>query len=362
MILRLVTLSLFSIVLFNSPVTADDREAIIQDMQAALSRNDLPSALNYAVALYDNRIAQGDLSGAGGAAYSQASILEGSKDNLAAADAFERCEKHYREINAAAQALQCKYRSGLALIAGARPGNGLDTLRSTAKELESIGQGKSGLAALVYLSLAETILPSRFDRLKGATAERNASIAYAEKAMTALLAEDQGQSKLYASALLQKAIALEDLKETKQAISAYETFIRLYKTLPDAPAEDLHAAQIRLSNVRLRARDSNAKKTFSVPDSSGNEIVLKIKKKKRLIFPKINNNQRVDGAYATVEITLDQQGKVANLEILESHPTEAYGEALEKAVTHWTFTPPDGVSGLDIPAFEYMILFSVSRR
>ena len=109
-------------------------------------------------------------------------------------------------------------------------------------------------------------------------------------------------------------------------------------------------------------RGNKTPEPLVVKTKSGDEISLQIDMGKSGRFPKLNKNQLVDGARASVEVTLNEDGTVAKASVVESYPAPVFGESLKDAILTWTFVLPDGVSGLDVAPFEHDRVFYVRRR
>jgi TonB family protein len=344
------------------PASAQSQETLRADLQAALTGKDLDTALDLAGRLYDTALAEQDKAGAGAAAYSRAEILTARNAHEDAAKSYEQCEDQYREVGAAAQSLQCALRAATSLQSAGKPGNGLDKLQAVARELESIGQDRSGFAVGVYMALAQATLPPKFHRLDGARGKREKTIAYTDKAMQALDAIGQAESEHYASALMLKGEAQEDLHEYAAAAATYESFLKLYPTLPNASDEVYDTALNRYRIARSELDDGDAD-TVTVAGKDGEEIVLTIERKRKVRTPRAGKETRLaDGASVEALITLQADGHVKDIEILSSVPNEDYGEAFRKGVSQWRFTPPEGMTGEDVPPFEYGMVFYVTRR
>lgn len=353
--------SVFGIGLLAGAVSAQSLDDIRTDLQDALNRNDASAAQDLATSLYEAALAAGDASAAGAAAYTRGEILIVLNEQRDAAEAYERCAEHYRSVGAVAEKLRCAHKAGTTYLSSGRPGKGLDMLQAAAGELEALGQHQTGLAATIYLSLADATLPSKLDREGlGGGAKRRDVIQYSESAMDALEAIGHQKSELYASALYLKAEAYEQMKENDQAALAYKAFIDLYGSLPDHSEDVLANAITRYNVVRVAGKEDDD--TLAVVDGSGEEIILTIDRRRRVRFPRVDGNKLVDGARVQAEITLQADGRPAMINILSSYPDAAFGEAFERGVKHWRFIPPDGVSPEDIPPFEYGMVFHVHRR
>ena len=341
--------------------SAESLDDIRADLQDALNRNDAVAAQALADTLYEVAMAKADIAAAGAAAFTRGEILLALNNDGEAAQAYELCAQHYRSIGSAAEELQCAHKAGTTYLSSGRPGKGLDMLEAAAKELEDLGQHRSGLAASIYLSLADATMPSKLDREGlGAGAKRRDVIDYSDSAMEALKAIGHHRSEMYATALYMKAEALEQMEDRDQAAMAYKAFIDLYQTLPDHSEDVLANAVTRYNIVRFANRDDD--NTLVVSDHQGEEITLTIDRRRRIRFPRIDGNKVVDGARVSAEITLGEDGRPKLINILSSYPDEAFGDAFRKGAEHWRFMPPDGISPEDIPPFEYGMVFYVHRR
>lgn len=332
------------------------------DIMAALNAGKTDEALSLATALYDTSAKSKDEANAGYAAYAKAQIFDLKNMPLEAAEAYDDCADHYGKIGSAAQSLQCRYQSGLSFYAAGKTGTASDVLKSAAKELEKIGQDKSELAANVYLALAKSVLPSKLTRKQSATNKRKAVIEYVDKALLALDSVGQKQTQLYASGLFMKGIALEDSQKYEAAAAVYKETVDLAKTASDIPADFKKKAATRHAIAKSHLSENKESDSFFTKDIDGNEVELRMKKKRKIKVPRLSNNTMVDGATVKAKITLEDDGRVAKIDIMESRPSAEYGEAFVKAVKTWTFIPPEGVSGTDIPPFNYNMTFSVYRR
>lgn len=361
--MRIYTSLFTPIFLFCAEVACAQSQAeLSSQVESALQRDDLAAALLASGKLYEMHIAENNIEGAGRTAYSRAKILEARSENLEAGSAYKLCAEHFKDLNALAQSLNCKYDSGLAYLSGGKKGTAIDILKATAKDLEEIGQAKSGLAAKVYLTLAEEILPPKLDHKRAANRTRNSSAKYANLAMSALDALGENSSELYASALLIKGRALEDSEKYDQAALAYTEAVDLYESLPNGSPDILENIRSRASIAMSQSKGGKSDNTLDVLDNDGNKITLTVDKKRKVHFPRIDRNKLVDGARVKALITLEADGKVETIEILESYPEEEFGAAFEKAARKWIFNPPDGVSASEIPPFEYGMNFYVQRR
>lgn len=359
--LRFLGFAILFLLLAN-PAAAQNADDMSARLQVALKQNDRALALDIARDLYDISDKADDDKSAGYLAYVKAGILEYESDHSEAAKAYDQCAKHYKKIEGHAQSIQCQYRSALAFLSGSKQGQAIDALKSTVKSLETLGQDKSDLAAQVYFTLSDEILPAKLDRSRQAIRNRRASAEYAEKSLIALAATGQAESDRYVSALFTKALALEDAEEFEDATKTYMETIALYKSMPDHSPELLKNMQSRLSIARFGATGEGNKDTTDVRLKNGDVVALKIKKKKAIKYPRINKNQMVDGARVRAKIYLLNNGKVDRIEILESMPSEEFGVAFKDAVKTWEFQPPKEFMTTDIPPFEYSMVFYVRRR
>lgn len=343
-------------------VTAQTPADLKTQLISKLENGQNDEALLLAEALYEASIKVNDRSQSGYAAYAKAQIYGLKNLTLEAAKAYEQCGKEYAKAGRAAQSLQCQYQSGLAFSDAGKDASAVDVLESAAKKLEKIGQAESALAANTYATLAKVKLPSKLESRQGAKNKRLATIEYAEKAMQALEATGQDNTLLYTSMSFQKGVAYEDMQDYEAAKSAYKNTLKLTKSRPDTPEDFQQFLETRYSIVNYQTKDKADRERLPAFDRAGNKIELEWKKKRRVQIPRIDNSSYVDGASATVRLTLDAEGKVSDVVVLESAPNEKYGEALSKAAKKWAFTPPEGLSGLDVAPFEYGMTFSVRRR
>lgn len=332
------------------------------DMTAAIERGDHDTALKIATSLYDSSMENKDHTGAGHAAYAKAQIFGLKNMPEKSAKAYKSCAEHYGKNQNAAQSLQCRYQSGLTYYTMGKLGTSRDILKQAAKELESIGQENSGLAAKVYLTLSKATLPGKFDHSKKAANSRLETVKYVEKGLIALKATGQNKTHLYSSALFLKGLTLEDAEKFSEATQNYKMAMDLSKIIPSTPEEFTKKVSTRYSIAKSYGKKGKTDKTIKTKDIHGNKVELKIKQKRNIQIPKINKNQLYDGAHVNALITLSDDGSVKNIDILESTPDAKYGESFTKSVKKWEFIPPEGVSGEDIVPFEYRITFSVKRR
>lgn len=319
-------------------------------------------ALALAETLYETSKKANDRSQSGYAAYAKAQIFAMKNQTLDAAKAYEQCGEEYAKAGSAAQSLQCQYQSGLAFSDAGKDASAIEVLESAAKELEKIDQDKSALAANTYATLAKVMLPSKLESRQAAKNKRLATIEYAEKAMRALEVTGQDNTLLYTSMSFQKGVAYEDMQDYEAAKSAYRDTLKLTKSRPDTPEDFQQFLETRYSIVNYQTKDKADRERLPAYDRAGNKIELEWKRKRRVQIPRVDNSSYVDGASATVRLTLDAEGKVSDVVVLDSAPNEIYGEALSKAAKKWAFSPPEGLSGLDVAPFEYGMTFSVSRR
>lgn len=351
----------FTFLSFPSFAKAQNIENQTTKLQIALKNNDRIKALEEAILLYDLSLVVSDFKTAGFAAYTKASIYDQNKESLKAAKAYDQCSNHYGRVNSLAQSIQCEYRSALSYISAYKPGNAVDALNSSASRLEDIGQGQSSLASQVYATLAQEMLPSKLDNTRYAKQKRLKSIEYSDKALLALEASGQSKTENFASILSLKGIAQDDSENYDAAIKSYEEAIEIYSALPNSSKETLETIRSRLSIARFGLEKPKKKNSIEVIHKNGDVLNLKIKRKKSVKVPRVNKNQIVDGAKASVEIDLSETGAVRRVTVLKSEPSKEYGDALKKAVETWTFILPENISGTDIEPFEYGMIFYVKR-
>jgi TonB family protein len=354
---------IFVVIFFNSVALAQNQTELSSKMRAALEQGDMDAALLSADALYALTVEQNDLAAAGSTAFARAKILASLNRHVDAGDAYKDCADHYAAQNAMGQSLNCKYEAAYSYLDGGKKGTALNELRDNLKELEKIGQGQSGLAVKVYILLAREVLPSKIEDRVDSQADRKRSVGYADKALSALDKMGKTESELYASALFMKGVALEDAKKYEEAVPVYENAIKIYKKLPNRDEAFLGNALTRLSIAKNgEDRIKRPGNSVTVTDKAGNDVLLTIRKKKKIRTPRVDRKKMVDGARVRALITLNDDGSVANIGILESMPEKDYGEAFTKAVSTWKFTAPEGVLLRDIPPFVYGLTFSVKRR
>ncbi|GLQ21997.1 TonB family protein [Algimonas porphyrae] len=358
---QLLALSSSVVLLWAHSGAAQTPSAHMESLQTALRQNDMDRAMKIATALYQQSDQSDDHERAGYAAYVMAGLLNQTDDRLAVAETYEDCAKHYAADDSLAQSIQCDYQSAQAYLEASRKGQAVSKLRGIAKQLERIGQEKSMLASQVYLTLAKQTLPAKTKRGSAAQRERRDAAAYADKALIALRASDQDKSQTYAATLYLKGLALEDAEEYPEAVEAYESAVSLYRSLPDSNDDELQSLQARLSIARAGGKSSPRKDAIDVVDQDGRIVTLSIKKRKRIRSPRINDNQIVDGARASVAITLDSDGAVETVTVVDSRPSHEFGDAMQTAIESWTFIPPQGVNPEELPAFEYSTVFFVRR-
>lgn len=362
MFVRLIILASFFAILMTSVAAAQGTNDRVEELQTALRQNQTDLALELAIALYETSDDENDHSTAGFSSYVVAGLLEQKNEFVAAARAYDDCSEHYDVSNSHAQSIQCKYKSGLAYLAGYQKGRAIDALKSASNNLEEIGQERSALASQIYLTLSTEILPPKLDQGRGANRLRLSSVEYADKSLAALAATGQNGTENHALALYTKGLALEDAESFEEAVQAYTEAVTVYSNLPDPSDDVLRNMQSRLSIAQFGADDESEANRVDVYDGTGQAITLKIDKTRNVRTPRIHGNQMVDGARVRAVITLAEEGAVDQIEILESIPSEEFGEAFENAVKEWVFTPPYGVSSEDLPPFEYSMVFYVKRR
>ena len=357
---RTVCVCIFTF-LFAGSICAQSIEELDSDLKAALTKNDRTTAIVVSEKLFDLAHSSGEMETAGRAAFAQASVFESLAQHSDAAEAYENCADSYEEAGSIAQSLQCKYMSGKAWLAGGKRGQGLKTLIATSEALKRIGQEKSMMAADVYLTLSKEALPSKLE--KRAHTKRRNVIEYAELSIAALTANGKDKSKLAGAAFFNKGMALEDDEAFKDAVMAYENALEIFRMLPGDNSQIVESAATRLSIAKAMSKGLKRRSNvISVDDAAGNSVELSIKRKRDVVVPRIDRNRVVDGARATVTISLDSDGSVKSVDITESYPNPEFGEALKKAVLTWKFTPPDGIAAENIPPFEYKSTFFVSRN
>lgn len=347
---------------FSLTVSAQTSPDLKIEIISALELGETENALALAETLYNTSKKAKNYTQAGYAAFAKAQIYDMKNMPLEAAQSYKQCGSEYGKAKSDAQSLQCQYQSGLAYISAGRTATARDVLKDAAEGLEQIGQGKSALAANSYLALSKTSLPGKIADNPSVNGKRKATIEYADKAIIALKTSGLDNTQKHLSALYLKAIALEDLQDFEAASAVYKKTLNLAGDISDTPDAFINKVETRYNITKSQIMSKKDRKHISVLDASGAKVELKIKEKRGVKIPRLNKNQIVDGASVGARLTLGENGSVTNIEILESIPHEDYGKAFEKAVITWKFIPPEGVSGLDIPPFNYGMTFSVKRR
>lgn len=343
-------------------VSAQSVPDLKNEVVAALGSGNADKAFDLADTLYKTSKKAKNSSDAGYAAYVKAQIYDMKNKSLDAAKAYEQCGKEYKIASSAAQSLNCRYQSGMAYVSAGKSSTAIDVLKDAVKELEKIGQEKSALAANSYLVLSKISLPSKITNNHNATAKRKSAIAYADKAVTALKATGQDGTETHLSAMFLKAVAFEDLEDYEPARDVYKNILTLAEDNADISGAFIKKVETRYSIAKSRTMKKEDRGFITVRNTSGGDVDLKIKKKRKVRTPRINNNQMVDGASVKARITIDDDGKVIDIHVLESVPHEDFGKAFVEAVETWKFMPPKGVSGSNIEPFMYNMTFSVIRR
>lgn len=154
---------------------------------------------------------------------------------------------------------------------------------------------------------------------------------------------------------------MEDSEKFEEAAKTYFKAINLYKDLPNRSDDVLKNMRSRLSIAAFGANGETQRNTLNVDTRDGEKVTLEILRKRSVKHPRINKNQRVDGARVRAKITLSKNGTVERIDILESMPSQDFSDAFRKAVSTWSFIPPDGVLPEDIPPFEYGMVFYIKR-
>lgn len=334
----------------------------VEALQTALRQNQTDLALELANRLYETSDDKDDHPTAGFSAYVIAGLLEQKDEFVEAAKAYDDCSEHYNLSNSQAQSIQCKYRSGLAYLSGYQRGRAIDAFKSAANSLEAIGQDRSALASQVYLTLSTEVLPPKLDRGRGANRLRLSAVEYADKSMSAMAATGQDHTENHALALYAKGMALEDSETFEGSAQAYADAISIYSALPEHSAEILRNMRTRHSIASFGANDDDERDTIDVLHNSGQTVTLEIDKTRHVRNPRLHGNQMVDGAQVRAIISLAADGTVDQIEIVESIPSDDFGDAFKDAVSKWVFSSPDGMSSADIPPFEYSMIFYVKRR
>lgn len=337
-----------------------DLAAMDADFNAQLAANDIEAAHSVGEAYYHAADSQNEHETAGRVAYTMASLAS-LRDQIEAVPAwFDRCARHYERLGSAAQQVDCIHKAALAYKSLGRTGTTRDRLKSAERALEAANATETIVAALIYTDLAESYIPPQFEIRASAKADRERVLKYTKSARDILLANGQEQHFLYASLLAREATALEDLERFEEAMVPMEQAMQM---LADKPEHESLYADLRRRYYKFSAWTTEVKSDRNkmiVEMEDGREVTLKIKRRTRVVYP---SSEGLSSEYGIgrVLITLAPDGKVATVEIIESQPSPAFGEAVKKAVKKWTFTPEDETPPETIPPFPFGVSFDYVR-
>lgn len=287
------------------------------------------------------------------AAFQAARIGEAVNKPLKAGEYYDLCADVCKALGQMPQSSDCGYRAGMAYQAGGRPGKARSTLEKALNELAKSGNGESPAVVTISLALAETYVPNRFDRSAAAANSRRRAIRYAQKALSVLQQMGQENSILMAEAYLLEARMYDQLFEEKDAEKSY---LKASEIFEDAgPDYKDRVEDIALRILAMNGADKDDSR-LQVTLDDGREVEFKIKKRRAIRHPR-STGFLSDGAKVKLEITLDDDGSVANVEILESVPDDSYGESAARAISTWKLIPTDGTDMSGIPPFLYEITY-----
>jgi TonB family protein len=337
-----------------------DLAAMDAEFNAQIAANDIEAAHSVGEAYYQAANAQDDHETAGRVAYTMASIASLREQGEEVPIWFDRCARHYEKLGADAQRVDCIHKAALSYKSLGKTGTTRDRLKSAERALEAANATDTIVAALIYADLAESYIPPQFEVRASAKADRERVLEYTKSARDILLANGQEQHFLYASLLAREATALEDLERFEEAMAPMEQAMQM---LADKPEHESLYADLRRRYYKISAstpEDKSDRNKMIVEMEDGREVTLKIKRRTRVIYPRSDGLSSEYGI-GRVLITLAPDGKVATVEIIESQPSPAFGEAVKKAVKKWTFTPEDETPPETIPPFPFGVSFDYVR-
>lgn len=326
-----------------------------------LSANDIEAAHSAGSALYDAADSENAHDTAGRVAYAMASIASLRNEEDAVPVWFDRCARHYKAMQSAAQQVDCIHKAALSYKSIGKPGTSRDRLKSAERALETANATDTIVAALIYADLAESYIPHQFEVGASADADRQRVLEYTQNARTILSAHDQEGHFLFATLLAREATALEDLQRFEDALAPMSRAMNL---IADKPEHAELYADLRRRHAKMAAwvsDESSDPNRITVNLENGNEVTLKVKKRARVIYPR-SDGMTSEYGLGRVLVTLGPDGDVAQIEVVESTPTPAFGEAVKKAIQKWSFTPEDDTRPETIPPFRYGISFDYERR
>lgn len=337
-----------------------DLAALEADFNNQLAASDVETAHNVGTALYAAADAQDDHETAGRVAYTMASVasLRDQKDDVPVW--FDRCARHYKAFGAEAQQVDCIHKAALSYKSLGKTGTTRDRLKSAERVLEAASATNSIVAALIYAELAESYIPPQFEVGASANADRERVLEYTKSARTILSENEQEAHFLYTTLLAREATALEDLERFEEAMAPMAQAMEM---LVDKPEHEVLYSDLRRRYYKISAassEDESGRNRITVEMQDGREVILKVKKRTRVVYPRKKNMSSEYGV-GVVLITLDTNGDVASTEIVESEPTLEFGKAVQKAIERWSFTPQDDTPPESIPPFRYGVSFDYVR-
>ena len=329
-------------------------------LNAALSANALDRADDAGRKLFELSRENDDAETAGRIAYTMASIAALNDSANEVPVWFDRCAEQYQQLGAPAQRVDCIHKAALSYRGLGRFGTAQSRLETAETVLADVGASRTSVAAMVFADLAESYTPLQFAVGARADADREKVLDYAKRAREIMQDQNQTETFFYAMLRAREAVALEDLNRFDEAVEALAEAVEIAAPHPEA-ADLLPDLRRRLAFLAAASANENSgNDTVSVAGAGEREIPLSVKQTRRISYPRSNRTAAQYGLVRT-RITLDERGKVADIDILESIPEPAFGEATEKAVKHWVFTPEDGTPPEEVPPFEYAVSFDLVR-
>ena len=275
---------------------------------------------------------------------------------LKCADGFERAQQN-EQIR-----IECLWSAGT----GYGDAYEYEKAKETFKRLIHSLEGKpsnetNGYISLSYVMLAQLHEPRMTAKKNVYRLKQKQYLNFAERAIQAVEAEGQTGAFVHALALYELAKAQELMKNKDLAASYYEEVVRISSAVGAEASALQTSAATRLAFVG--GEPLKKKKTVEVETVSGETITLKIISRKSVKLPKPKGTQAVnERAYARLQISLQADGKVDSVEVIQSGPDEYPGIALSESVKQWRFEGPESVALDELPPFELGYVFGVVRR
>lgn len=348
-------------VLHTALAAQADLSAMDAEFNSQLAANDVEASHNIGLEYYAAADDADDHAAAGRVAYTMASIASLREQKADVPVWFDRCARHFKALGAAAQQVDCIHKAALSYKSLGKPGTTRDRLRSAERALEAANASDSIAAALIFADLAESYIPPQFEVGASADTDRQRVLTYTQNARAILSDHDQEDHFLYATLLAREATAFEDLERYEEAMPPMAEAMEM---ISDQPEHAKLYADLRRRYAKMSSWDSHEKddpNRLTVEMADGREVSLRIKKRTRVIYPK-SDGMSSEYGLGRVLITLAPDGNVAEIDIVESEPTPAFGEAVKKAILKWSFTPLDETPPETIPPFRYGVSFDYERR